>query len=213
MERKLVITGKGRHSAKPDMVIITFPLEVRNPSYEFVLNDLKMLVISLKKALSDSSVDPLSLKTSDFSVDTYTEWNEKTRKNEFVGFVTRQKLSLDLPLDNSLINKVLNNILNLNTPIEFNMTFGVMDKESCLKFLLENAITNAKQKANIIASASEVRLREIIAIDYSFSEVHFRSDLVMDMSTNVMRDHDPFPDMNPEDIQLTENVTIAWRIE
>lgn len=71
---------------------------------------------------------------------------------------------------------------------------------------------NARQKASIIAEASGISLKEILNINCSFSELQFLSETET-VYNRLMVCEDSAADLNPTDINSSENVTVTWRIE
>ena len=212
MERTLVITGKGKLSVNPDLAIIKFPVSTQDMDYGTTVNELNILVERLRVAIESLGIERKELKTEDFRVITLNRWNKKTEQNEFLGYQTQHDLILEVPFNNSLVNKIVSNVVKLDSSIRFNIRFGVQDKGSCLQSLIENAIINAKEKAKIISAASDVSLKEILNINYSFSDVYFHSNTLYE-SNALMCSETSAPDITPSDIDMAENVTITWRIE
>jgi len=213
MERTLVITGKGKLDLKPDLVIIRFPLENRNYHYATAVEGLNNVVSSLRNSIASLGMDPKELKTLDFSVDTHTQWNKNREITEFIGFKAKHDLQLEFPLDNALINRIVNKILELKMKIEFKINFGIQDQESCVHLLIENAVKNAKEKAELLSKASGVELKEIVNINYAFTDIHFHSDTDFNYNYEPSINSMSMPDINPTDLRLSENVTITWKIE
>lgn len=214
MERTIVITGEGKLSANPDLTIIKLPVKTENLDYGTAVDELNKLVNQIRDAIASLGLDREELKTQDFRVDTLTRWKTKTSEEEFLGYSAKHDLILEIPFDNNLTNRIITNIVKIDSNVGFNIGFGVQDKETYIQSLIENAIKDAKGKAKIIAEASDVKLKEILNINYSFSTVHFRSDtdLIYDSNDSGLIE-ESVPDINPTDIDMSKNVTMTWRIE
>lgn len=214
MERTLMITGKGKLSVSPDLVIYRMPFVAYDYNYINAVDELNIKVNKFRDVLETLNIKRKDLKTLDFRVEKLTEYNQTTKNYDFHGFSAQHDIKFETPFDNNLTNKIILAIINFDTRIDFKITFGISDPESCLQQLIENAIQNAKKKASIIANASDVKLKEILNINYSFSDIYFHaeSDLCYN-SCPSMEDSNAMPDLNPEDIDMSENVTIIWRIE
>lgn len=214
MERTLVITGKGRLSVTPDLATIKFPIKVEDKGYGVAVEKLTQIVNLLTETIESLGVEKTALKTEAFRVDTHHVRNKKTERNDFVGFSAQHHLTLEIPLDNTLLNKIVIGIVNLDQGVEFKISFGVRDKESCMQRLIENAIRNAKEKAAIIAKASDLKLKEIVNINYSFSDIYLHSETELEYDSDILLEYQrPMPSITPTDIDLSENVTVTWRIE
>ena len=102
---------------------------------------------------------------------------------------------------------------------EFRIEYTVAEPEKCKNELLKNAVTDAKAKADVLSKASGVGLGEIITIDYSWAEIDFVSRPIENMmlEERCMRSCEPDEaydiDINPDDIDVTDNVTVVWGIK
>jgi len=214
MDRKLQITGKGKLAIAPDLLIIGFEVKAHEWEYEKSITRLNDKVEQLRQILEKENVDRKQLKTKDFRVSRDTSWNKKTEKHEFNGFQASHSLEIELPLEQSLINSMLGKIATNLDDLEFRINFGVKDAELHHQQLLKNAIQKAKESALLIAEASGVQLREIIDIDCTIREIQIRSrsyDYRVYETENLYEA--ATPDFEPDDIDVTESVTITWRIE
>lgn len=214
MNRTLRITGTGKLSVTPDTVTIDFPIEGLDYNYEQAVIKVNNAVNKLKEIISELGSDANQLKTNNFRVNRETRYNKKLETYEFAGFSAKHDMSLEVAFDNKLIHEILQKIVASDIDVDFRINFTVSDKKSAVDRLISNAIEDAADKAKLIAKASGIALKEILSIDYAFSEVRFRSDFDMVYDTNEMlSDVSSAPDITPSDINLSENVTITWRIE
>lgn len=214
MDRKLQITGKGSLAIAPDLLIIAFEVKAHEWEYEKSIGRLNDKVEQLRQILENENLERKKLKTKDFNVTRDTSWNKKTEKHEFNGFKASHRLELELPLDQSLINRLLGKIATTSDDLDFRINFGVKDPDLYQQQLLKNAIQKAKESAALIAEASGVQLREIIDIDCTIREIQIRSrsyDYRVYETENLYEA--ATPDFEPDDIDVSESVTITWRIE
>ena len=215
MERKLQITGRGKLSVAPDMMILSFSAEAQEWEYEQTVNTLNKQVEDLRTLIEREGIQRQNLKTKDFSVRKETSWSKKTEKYEFVGFKATHSLELELPLDKPLINSLLGQIAKKLDRLDFNIAFGVKDAAAHQQQLILQAVQKAKDNAALLASATGVALGEILDIDYSYRELTIRSqrhDYPVYESEMLQEASSPAPDFEPDAIDVTETVTITWRI-
>jgi uncharacterized protein len=215
MERKLMITGKGKLSVSPDIAVLSFDAEALEWEYEKAVNTLNNKIDELRSIIEKEGIERKSLKTKDFRVNKSTTWNKKTEKSEFNGFSASHNLELEIPLEKSLLNSLLGQIANKLNNIDFSIAFGVKDASQHQQQLILNAISKAKENATLITEATGVKLKEILTIDYSFHELTIRSrryDYPV-YEANMMTMADAAPDFEPDDIDVAETVNITWRIE
>ena len=75
---------------------------------------------------------------------------------------------------------------------------------------------DAKEKAFVLSQAADVTLKDIQSIDYSFVELDFQVNSIQNMlpskaSVPSMQDYDI--EIEPDDIDVTDSVTVVWEIE
>jgi uncharacterized protein YggE len=212
MERKLQITGQGNIAVMPEHVILAFPVRSLAWEYEAAIRSLNNKVEALREIIESKGISRQGLKTKDFGIRKETSWNKKLDKYEFIGYEARHRLELELPLDNELVNALLLGIASSLDELEFQISFGVRDPKAHQQALMQDALASAQETATPIAESTGVALREILHIDYSFRELHIRSESYAYELTSPTMLTDAAPDFNPDDIKLTEHVTVTWRI-
>lgn len=215
MERKLQITGKGHLAVPPDTIFLSFEAEAKEWEYEKTVLVLNQSVEELRNIIEKEGLERKRLKTKDFGIRKETSWNKKTDKHEFNGFRATHSLEFELPLEKGIINRLLSQITSKLSNLDFSIAFGVKDPAFHQQQLILQAIAKAKENSALIAEATGVSLQEILHIDYSFRELVIRSDRhnypVYD-SDLIMNASSPTPDFEPDDIDVTETITITWRI-
>ena len=78
------------------------------------------------------------------------------------------------------------------------------------------AVTDAKKKAAVLTQAGGVKLKDIQSIDYSWGEINFEykpmGDLMMDCCELPMTEKAYDLDIEPNDIDVSDTVTVVWEI-
>jgi uncharacterized protein YggE len=94
----------------------------------------------------------------------------------------------------------------------------VSDPEAAKNELLGKAVTDAAQKAAVLTTAAGVSLREIQSIDYSWGEINFevqpmkRMMMTEDCIAAPMSAESYDMDIEPDDIEVSDTVTVIWEI-
>ena len=212
-ERTIVVKGVGSATAPVDLIIITTNISTIDLDYEesFFLNNKRTK--EFKDALINIGHDEFDIKTSNFNVNMVTESYKDSKgnyKSKFVGYNVSHKLKVEFPFDKLMLAKTIKAISKTEAHSNLSFTFSIKDEESLKKEVLRNAAINAREKAMILAEASKVTLGEVLNIDYSWKEVNIYSrsnfDIMMDYNVNVSAD------INPDDVQLEDVVTIIYSI-
>ena len=220
MERTIRITGKGTAALKPNQITLALHMNCVEKKYADSLSRSANEVKKLRDALIDIGFDRDDLKTTDFSINTqYRSYQDKNGnwKNRFEGYRTEQDLKLVFPLQNTRLGEVLNVITQTQTDPQIDIAYTVKEIESAKNQLLESAIKDSREKANILTNAAGVSLGDILSIDYSWGEISFvsptRPMLARETGVGCVDNSMHFDiDAVPEDIRVSDTVTVIWQI-
>lgn len=210
--RVLKVQGKGRVSVEPDLVTLSFEVEVSDPDYAKCLGNLNERAEDLRASMTAAGLNRAELKTSDFSVRVETQY--KDGKHLFEGYLASHNMKIELPADKVLLNKTLRSIAKGHSGAEIKLTFSVKDKDGLRKRVLAEAVRVAKENAEALSAAAGVTLGKLQQIDYGWSEVR-----IYDREASMLCEGDsPLPscseaDIEPEDVSAEDNVTLVYEME
>ena len=218
--RTIRVTGKGQIKVKPDMTRITLTLEGYEKEYDQTLRKSSEDTESLKDVLAGFGFERSDLKTLDFNVETKYETYEekKTYKKRFIGYRFYHQVKVEFDSDNDRLGKILYALAHCAVQPEFKISYTVGDPEKVKNELLGKAVTDAEEKASILTQAAGVALKDIQSIDYSWGQINFE---VQPMSRMLMEENYAPPlgdesydmDIEPDDIDVSDTVTVIWEIE
>lgn len=168
--RTITVTGLGRESIAPDQIVINITLEAKDGDYSAVNALQSEQARELKAAAEQMGFEKGCLKTASFSIDTEYE-NYQTEKGnwvrQFKGYCCRHTLTLKFDSDKDMLNNAVKAITSCKKSAPtFNIQFTVKDKEQFTDSLLQKAVKDACHKAEVIASASGMKLGSLISISY-----------------------------------------------
>ena len=217
-KRTIRVTGKGKIKVKPDMTRVTLTLEGTYREYDETLRRSSESTDQMKDLLSNFGFARSDLKTLNFSVDTeYESYRENGEyKQRFIGYKFCHVLKVEFDSDNNRLGKILFGLAHCPQHPEFRISYTVKDAEGAKNELLGRAVKDAKEKAAVLAQAAEVSLKDILSIDYSWGEIDFE---VNPMGKMMMCDSCPAPgasydlDIEPDDIDISDTVTVVWEIQ
>lgn len=218
--RTIRVTGKGQIKVHPDMTRITMTLEGMYPEYADTLRHSSEDTEKLKDVLSAFGFERSDLKTLNFSVDTeFESYKDKgVYKQRFVGYKFRHLLKVEFESDNERLGKVLYALANSPVRPEFRISYTVKDPEAVKNTLLGKAVTDAKEKANVLTAAAGTTLKDIQSIDYSWGEIDFEvrpmnRSLMMEACAPMAAEGGSYDmDIEPDDIEVSDTVTVIWEI-
>ena len=218
--RTIRVTGKGQLRLTPDVTCVTMTLEGLYKDYSQTLRRSSEDTEALKGLLSSFGFARTDVKTLSFRVDSeYESYQDRdgTYKSRFSGYRFRHVLKVEFPSDNDRLGKVLYALAHGKVEAEVRISYTVRDPESAKNLLLDKAVEDAREKAAVLTRAAQVTLRDIQSIDYSWGEINFTSqpingDVLMDRCAPMAaKSYDL--DIEPDDIDVSDTVTVVWEIE
>ena len=128
-------------------------------------------------------------------------------------------MKVEFESDNDRLGKILYALANCPVKPEFRISYTVKDPEAAKNELLGKAVSDAKDKAAVLTAAAGVSLKDIQNIDYSWGEIDFE---VRPMNRALLADACMAPmdtgagsydmDIEPDDIEVSDTVTVLWEI-
>lgn len=217
MERTVTVTGTGEVRVKPDIIQISFVLNAKNTHYTDMMQQADTQLSALRQALQHCGIQPEQLKTSDYSVQTAYEHLPDENGNfrqVFSGYVCRQALLLEQPLNMMKLAEILRAAENSLTEPEFHISFSVRDRHAAEAQALKAAAEQARCNAEALAAAAGIRLGKLISV----SNRSGSPDLVSPTNYTMMRAKIPVAAcdaaaaITPEDIRTEETAELVWEI-
>ncbi len=208
--RLLKVQGKGYVTTEPDMVTLSFDVEVKVRDYEECLRTLNARADDLRQSMTASGLARAQLKTSAFNVRVETQY--KGGQHIFAGYSASHRMQIELPVDKELLNQVLRHVARGHSGAEIKLAFSVKDKDALRKKVLTQAVKTAKENAETLASAVGVKLGKLVQMDYGWAEVH-----IYDREASMLCEGPGMPeldaDIEPEDVHAEDNVTLVYEME
>ena len=220
MERTIRVTGKGKISVKPDRIRLLLKLEDIRETYDETLQQSTAQVEILKDIFEKLGFTRTDLKTLSFNVDTkYESYRDKNNdwKQHFEGYEFKHSMKIEFDADNRLLGKVLYALAQCPVRPEFRINYTIKDPETAKNELLGKAVTDSKVKAKVLTEAVGVEIGEVITIDYSWGEVDFvvnpMNKLMESCTSYNCEDSSSYDiDIEPDDIDVSDTVTVVWSI-
>lgn len=210
-QKTLRVMGTGFVKIAPDTTKLTFSIDSKHDSYEKAYNEASIGNKGLRDALEKLNIPKDSLKTSDFSIEKHREWISKEVR-WLTEYHLNQQLSIELPLDGILTSKVMSALGTAWPELEVNISFIRKDSHDAKLQILESAVKDAREKAEVIATTLGHKLGGIVSVDYS--KRHIEIDVHDD--GQLCDEHcigaSPI-DYTPEDIEAGDTVETVWYLE
>ena len=125
--------------------------------YEDAIDDLNRKTKDLTKQLKKVKFKEDDIKTTNFTVHKNTIYRHSQRIDS--GFIASQYLTVTFPYDKERIGEIIDKIGGSDAGANMGFSFGLSDaKRKSLRFqLIQMAVTDAREKASIIAEASGIQ--------------------------------------------------------
>lgn len=214
-EQKIIrVMGTGNVKVAPDTTRLTFEVDSLHDTYESAYNEASMGNEEMKSFLESFELGKDSLKTTNFSITKETEWNRKEDKRVFVGFKLSQSLYLDLPIDSVLISRVIATLGDAWPELEVNILFIKKNAHDAKLQILESAVKDAREKAEVIAATLGHKLGGFVSADYSKRsvDINFRTEENLRLRCEDCTEEKGI-DFTPDDIEAGDTIETVWYLE
>ncbi len=218
MTRTITVKGVGKASAKSDYVVLSMSLQAHHMNYEKTMEEATEQFDQLKKSLVSIGFDKESIKTKSFDV--RVDQNQVKDKNGnykyvFNGYIVSHTLNVEFDFDSKMLSYALNAVATCLANPQLTIAFTVKDATAINEMMLRSATANAKRKAEILCDASNVKMGQLLSIDYNWGELNIYSKTRYDMDEDCM----PMISMSrsieiePDDIDVSDTATFVWEIQ
>lgn len=221
MERIIKVTGKGKLSVKPDTTRLVLSIEGTEHEYDEALSLSSKMTGNVKSTLEKFGFERQDLKTLSFEVEAkYEGYQTKdgSWRRRFTGYGFNHRLKVEFPSDNERLGRILYALGHCKAKPEIRIEYTVSDPEAVKNKLLAKAVADSKEKAAVLTAAAGVTLGEIMNIDYSWGSIEFVTRPVEQKLMNMEccmtggEDNSYDIDIEADDIDVTDTVTVQWAI-
>ena len=214
----LRVTGKGILSLKPDTIVVKFTSSAVYADYAETIAMASKATKDLKAVIAKAGVDSELLKTTNLDVSPeYDTWYDDNnhRHEKFIGYKYTHNSKIKIDNDNKILGKLLYEVSASPLDVRFDISYTVKDIEKSKNDLLREAIKDAKEKAQILSEEAGVKLKSVVDINYSWGEIEIYSEPLSLMDSQIcaapLKSFDI--DIDADDIDVNDTVTVVWEIE
>lgn len=204
-----MVEGTGEVAVIPDIASISVGIEESGATLEAVQKSANEKSKTLVKALKDLGIDEKDIKTTNYSV--FPEYDYQGRTPRITGY--RVSISYQVKIKNfEKVNDVLVQVTSSGANVVGSVSFEVNDetKNKKLGEAREEAVKEAREKAQSLASAAGVTLGKILNISETQeapSPIGLREADIGIGGAPV-----PAPDITPGETQFSVSVFVSWEI-
>lgn len=216
-ETTISVQGKGSIHVVADVTRLEITIERVFPDYQKAFAQAKDNSAWLVKILEFNKKPGKLAKTVKFDISDHEE-NEYDEKGHYIGkicdgFDLEQGIKIDLPIDNVLTNNIVRGVGKFIPGAQINIGYTVQDPRPYQMKMLARAISDAKEKALIMAEAAGCTLGKVININYNYSNVSICSQ-----ARNIHDSKEAFAstadslDITPDDLVMSDTVDVTFEL-
>ncbi len=214
-ENFIKVQGNGTIHVVPDITRLELKLTSLHETYKEAYTQMKENTDALVKIMDKAGLATTLPKTIHLDIEKQTRPQYDEHHNRigdiFVGFCLYHRVKIDLGMDNILLNKVVKLIGECLKQAEIDIGYTVRDPRSSKLQMLERAVKDAKEKAEIMTKACGCHLGAVKNIDYSWQEVHIYSKArTLHGADEAVFCNPESLDITPDDLMASDDVTVEW---
>lgn len=213
---ELVAEGIAKTKIKPDLANFKITVTKQNIIEKTAIKELNQEIEKLQKVLSKLGFTEKNIKISEYKI---SKDDYENRKD----FSATNTLSVDFVLDNKRIEGFYQEIQNENlqdVDIEFETQISESLEKTTRQKLVQNAILDAKNNAENIAIALNVKLNNVKQVSkYNLRDITY-SSIEMDevkfikprVASEMMNPKTSFDKFEVVEVELEERINIVYEI-
>ena len=225
---EIVVEGTGIKEVLPDLVKIKIEFKFLEKTYDKSLEvGTKSVTEFIEKVLPKLELKKDDLKTTKFSIEHQIEEDYRTNKKTDLGYQFEQISNIEFDYNKDKINLFMSETLKMEQVPEYDINFDVKDVDVYKEEALKLAFNECEKKAKLIATASNLNLKQcqktnfqpienIRFLDVSSSRIEGRGDLEIPsfLRKKEEKSFTGFTDsFTPEKIKITQTIYTLWNAE
>ncbi len=211
----ITVTGTGRIYVVPDVtrleVSIGSVFQTYEAAYQAAKENSKWMVQILEyNKKSGKLAKTIYFDISDHLVNEYDDDDHYLGQIKD-GFELKQRFKIDLGMDTVLLNKIVRGVGKFIKDAQINIGYTLQDPRPVQLKILERAIKDADEKAEIMAKTAGCILGGVKEIRYGEQPTHVYSEArnIHSNKEAMACDGDSL-NIAPDDLVMSENVEVVW---
>ena len=165
--RTISTEGIGQVSLTPDMASISIGVNTQDKDAAVAVEENSQKVEAVMAALSEFDIEDKDIQTSNFSIYPRQNWDKDGNVTDVTYVVSNTVVVTVRELDD--LGAVLNAVVQAGANNINGISFDVEDKVEASKQAMENAVKDARERADVLAAAAGVEVGDVHTItSYSY---------------------------------------------
>jgi uncharacterized protein YggE len=206
------VKGQATVKAQPEILTVQIPLRVQELSYEKCNETLKSTFNSLTAALIAAGFDKENIKSDRLRVNEVYNYQSGQRiRTGFEGSIT---VHLETNYTDESLAQIMSTLQQEEYNFGYNLGFELSEKQKrdLKEESMKDAVADAREKAEILATAAGMKLGSIFEINYEYDHAQsgpFMAERAYMADAKVGGED---ISLNPEDMEIRKEVGIIWQL-
>ncbi|MCB0484178.1 MAG: SIMPL domain-containing protein [Flavobacteriales bacterium] len=204
------VSGQATVSKSPDALRIIMGINVRNTDFAKTVNLLNEQINGLRVELSKAGIDPGAITTANYGVN--ESYKYTNGKSESDGYQASVQMIIEVYFRQEILQSVYDAISASATKPSIQFQFFVKETEPIREQLRIDAMADARQKAQTLASAAGLSLGKIMRISYrshQFTPAPMLHKSAMRMDAVAIE----APEVSPGELNFSDAVFVVWELK
>lgn len=213
-ESTIRVVGTGSIHVVPDVTRLEISIDRVLKNYDEAYacakeNSSWMVKILEYNHLSGKLAKTIRMDISEHRENIYEEGNYVGSKKE--GYDLTQRIKVDLGMDNVMVNNIVKGVGKFIPGAQISIGYTQRDPRPTQLKMLERAVKDAHDKAEIMAKAAGCELGEVKEIEYGEMEVRIYSEArAIHTAEEAKASTVNSLDITPDDLAVSDNVNVVW---
>ena len=201
--------GEGKVFVKPDIAYITIGVQTEASDAKVAQKDNAAKMDKVVKAVKTAGIEDKDVQTQQYSISPKYQYNEKPYRQDVVGYTVNNSIKITIR-DISKVGDVLDKCVDSGANVTNSIQFSVTDQSKFYNEALKMAVSNAKGKAEAMASVYDIKLGAPSAISENSSGgvVYQRMENAKMMSASADSASTPIA---AGDMEISANVSLTYK--
>ncbi|MDO9181483.1 MAG: SIMPL domain-containing protein [Bacteriovorax sp.] len=216
--RLINVLGEASKSFEPDMAHVNLTLwsKAENAKMAQSLNQIQYE--QLKKTIDTHAILSSEIQTTGYELNPDYFYDPKTTSNKIVGYMVNQNIQITIK-NSKKVGKFLDDLVidskNLKTGINIqNIIWDLEKRDEISKSLLIDAVKNAFEKVQVLAKASQVKIKNLYQLTPQGASAPLppgpRESMMLKSTAGLMAQA---TSLFTGEIKVVEHVAVSYEIE
>jgi len=217
-EKTIEVKGRGRVHVVPDVTRLTISIDSVFDNYPEAYAVAKNNAEWMKKILAYNKLDTKMAKTIRIDIsDHYESVYDSLGKyvgQKAEGYDLEQVMRVDMGIDNVLVNSIVKGVGKFIQGAQIKIGYTVKDPRPYELKMLERAVKDAREKAQVMAAALGCMLGSVKEIKYGIQDFEIYSE-ARSYHNNAEATASTADSLNitPEDLSVGDEVNVIWHLQ